>query len=145
MKKNLGQSIFELIVALGIAAIVVVGLLRVTTTSINNVVFSRTQGEATRLSQAAFEWIRQERDNDWDAFFTRTNLTWCLSALSWTKSTPCSSSDYIAGTQFIREATLTQRSTNVIEVLLTVSWSDNLGEHEVRLDSRLTNWRETGG
>lgn len=136
-----GQSLFELVVALGVAAVVVLGLMRITTTSINNIAFSRDQARATRYAEEASEWVREERDRDWDSFVTRANgIAWCLNDLSWSQQPGCTSP--ISGTAFSREATLTSLSPSQIDVLISVYWNDNLGFHEVRLDSRLTNWRE---
>lgn len=140
--KSRGQSLFELVVALGIAALIVMGLMRVVTTSINNVIFSKTQGQATRYAQELSEWLREERDKDWGAFATRANgIPWCLNTLAWGSQPGCGSNK-ITGTSFAREATLASVSTSSIDVLIRIYWTDNQGFHEVRFDSRLTNWRE---
>lgn len=140
-----GQSLFELVVALGIGALVLVGLMRVSTTSINNIIFSRTQAQATRLAEEAAEWLREERDKDWDTFrdLRANGIAWCLNTLDWSQAQQPGCTGEIAGTSFARETTLTSDlSATKIDVLVRVYWTDNLGTHEVRLDSRLTNWRE---
>lgn len=136
-----GQTLFELIIALAVTALVVTGIIKVVTISVRNAAFAKNQAESTRLAQEGLEWLRVERDSGWDAFATRSNSTWCLLSLDWSKQRPCRESEKISDT-FSREATLTTLSNDNIEVLVRVSWADPAGRHESRLDTRLTRWRE---
>lgn len=137
-----GQAVVEILVALGIAVIVIVALVSAVVASVSNSTFSKTQGEANRYSREGTEWIRGERDKDWDAFASRVGSAWCLPTLSWPSSSgACSVTSTIPNTSLRRETTLTLLSANQIDVTVRVYWADPKGNHEVRLNSRLTKWR----
>lgn len=141
-KKNSGQTIVELLVALGIATVVIVALVGASVGSLSNANFAKTQGEATRVSREAMEWLRGQRDQDWNSFASRSGNTWCLQTLGFPlRAGACSASQVIPGTILIREATLTSTADNTLEALVLVYWADSRGRHEVRLNSRLTRWR----
>src|SRR3989304_3745944 len=65
----LGQSLYEVVFAIGIAAIIITGVLVVSTTSVRNSTFSKNNSQATKYAQEAMEWLRAERDVDWAIFY----------------------------------------------------------------------------
>lgn len=137
-----GQAIVEVVVALGIAIIVIVALVGLVTSAVSNTTFAKTQGGATRLSREAMEWARSERDRNWNAFASRAGSTWCLSSLTWPGAAgSCAPSATISGTDLRREVTLSTLSDTEIGATVVVYWSDVKGSHEVRLNSRFTKWR----
>jgi type II secretory pathway pseudopilin PulG len=145
--RNSGQSLFEVVVALGIAAVILTGVVGLTTSSIRNSTFSRNNSLAARYAQETIEWLRTERDSDWTTFANRSvggaGQRWCLTAnpISWPgTSGPCGASNVIAGTVFTRELTMTL-GTNSIEASVVVSWTDSQGTHQVRNGTLFTNWR----
>lgn len=133
---------FELLIALAVAVLVVTGIVKVVTISTRNATFAKNQAEATRYAQEGLEWIRSERDQDWDLFTTRSNKLWCLRDLSWSKASSCTQDEKLEGTPFVRQADLTSLNDNSMEVLVRVRWTSPAGEHESRIDTRLTNWRQ---
>ncbi len=137
---QVGQTLVELLVALGIAAVVVVAMIALASTSLANITFSRLQGESNRLARTTMEWLRSERDTDWDTFASRVG-TWCMPTLSWTIGTACTSGNPIPDTDFFREVVLGQISADKIEASVRVYWTDSKGTHETRLNSRLTMWK----
>ena len=56
---NRGQSIIEVVVALALIAVVVLGLVKVTIISINNASFARDQQGATKYAQEGIENARK--------------------------------------------------------------------------------------
>lgn len=139
-KYQVGQTLVELLVALGIAAVVVVAMIALASTSLANITFSRLQGESSRLARGTMEWLRSERDTDWNTFATHAG-TWCMPTLSWTIGTACTSGNPIPDTTLFREVVLSQISADEIEASARVYWTDSKGTHETRLNSRLTRWR----
>ena len=142
-----GQSLFEVIFAIAIAALILVGVVSIAASSVRNASFARNQALATRHVQETSEWLRAERDADWTAFSLRASAggtDWCLRALSWTSpsySSACSASDFIGSTIFIREAKLDLTTSDIVEATITVEWTDTQGLHEARSVARYTNWR----
>lgn len=146
VKKNIsGQSLFEVVVALAIAGVVLVSIVALTTSSIRNSTFSKNNAQASRYSQEAMEWLRGQRDNDWASFanrsFSGVNTTYCLSSLSWPASDGGCGSTTISGTVFVREVELTTPSLSSINATVRVSWTDSQGTHTVTNQTLFTNWR----
>lgn len=150
---NRGQSLFEVVFAIAIAAILVVGVVALAATSVRNSASARNDSLAKNYAEEAGEWLREERDKDWSSFRDRAkSAKWCFKDLSWSKNSACASNDYL-GSIFIRNATFScfitnppatdcsNTSVNLIEATIVVSWRDTQGAHEVRTVTRLANWR----
>ncbi|MBU2577210.1 type II secretion system GspH family protein [Patescibacteria group bacterium] len=71
MNKQKGQSLWEIIIALTIASLVAVGLIRSTSTAVKTTRFSRDQTEATALAQKKLSSIVDSRYSDPAVFWTR--------------------------------------------------------------------------
>lgn len=142
---NLGQSLFEVVLALSIMALIILGVVILATVSIKNSDFSRDKTLAARYSQEALEWLRGERDENWEVFFAKGSTggsEWCLNVLSW-PATQGDCSTTLAGL-FERKAFLTQRiisGQDEIEAKVTVSWTDSGGFHEVSSVTSFTNYK----
>lgn len=64
-----GTSLLEVVLALGITAVVLVALARLATMAISNAAFARDKSIATQLAQQIIEEVRAFRDqNEWDDF-----------------------------------------------------------------------------
>lgn len=143
-KSTKGQSLFEVVLSLAVITVVVVALIILASNAIRNTTFSKNRTLATRSSQEAMEWLRGERDADWDAFSVRALIpTYCLPSLSWTQASigTCSDTEVIAGTLLKREISFTSVAADNIEVNVIVYWEDAQGLHEVRSATNLTDWR----
>jgi Tfp pilus assembly protein PilV len=139
-----GQSLFEVVLSLAVITLIIITLILLATHSIRNANFSRNKTLGARLAQEALEWMRGERDEDFDAFATRalTNQ-YCLPDLSWAAASigSCGSTDYISGTNLKREVFFDTVTADNIEVQIVIYWEDAQGIHEVRTITNLTDWR----
>lgn len=146
-KKKLirGQSLFEVVIALGVITIILVSLVILAALSISNATFSKNKTLATRLSQETIEWLRTERDVSWTNFATHAATpTWCMPTLSWSAgfAGSCSSGSKVGNTILSREITFSSTGDpNVIEAMVRLYWADSQGSHESRTTTSLTNWR----
>jgi type II secretory pathway pseudopilin PulG len=148
-KSHSGQSLVEILVALGVALLVIVALIRATAISMKGSGFSKAQATGTRYAQEAIEWIRGQRDEGWSNLASRTPdtgfATYCLSDLS---SWPASSGEcayYSLDGKYKREAVLTDEEGGKIGVEVTVKWLEVGGERQSRLNTYFTNWRGAVG
>lgn len=143
VKNNFGQTLFEVVVAVSVAVLVITGILTAVALSLANAEFARRQAEATRYGQEAMEWLRLERDKGWSGFSGHANnLAWCLKTPSWGDHPllPCGTDDVIADTSYWREVRFTYIDDNSYDVSVTVFWQDAKGRrHSSRLETRLTN------
>ena len=146
-----GQSLFEVVVAVAISALVVVAIVSLAVNSIQNSDYSRNKTLASTYSQQATEWLRGQRDTDPDAFFGTYTMFlapsgYCLPTLAWTPSVAdavhgCTAK--IPGTVFTRWITFnrTIETKLVVETDVTVSWSDSQGIHEITNATNLSDSR----
>ncbi|MBI3443675.1 hypothetical protein HY008_03310 [Candidatus Woesebacteria bacterium] len=160
-----GQSLFEVLIALGVIAVIVVAVVSLGVTSVRNNVFSRNNALATKFSHETMEWVRGERDRSWTTFVSRMGATssgsFCLTSSPpsvWPSLGPCASNQTINDTQtpFVRQLSLTcynrldlatpigcsGGSTDTIEALVVTSWTDAQGVHDARSSTYFTNWRD---
>lgn len=140
-RRQKGFTLLELLVVLIVVSLVITGVVSVVTVSVRNARFARDQAQASRYTQEAMEWIRQQRDSDWNTFFSRSGATYCMSSLSWSSSSPCSSGNTISSTNLVRNATMQTIDNNTVSVDVVVSWSDTSGSHQSRMATYLTNWK----
>ena len=99
-----GQSLFEVVIALGISAIVIIALVSLVSNSIQNANFSRDKTLAANYVQEMIEWLRNQRDTDIVTFESETQIPqWCFTDLSWqlALTNQCSSTDVITNTRFL--------------------------------------------
>lgn len=153
-----GQSLFEVVVAIGISALIITAIVALVTNSISNSTYSRNQSAADDYAQQLLEWLRGERDNNIQTFLNNIdpNLlkggssVYCFEALNWTEPTkkvPCTAGqDEIPGTIFLREANFTNVSQSpnktVFNAEITVTWTDSHGEHKVTDSTDFSDWRQ---
>lgn len=144
MKNEKGQSLFEVVLALAVAALIIIAIVALATISIRNASFSRNQSLATRHAQEAIEWLRGQRDEGWDTFAIRALTSpWCLKSLSWPGAVGgCGSSDFIPDTIFKREISFIILDASSIDTEVKVSWQDTQGLHETKTLTTFTDWRE---
>lgn len=141
---SLGQSLFEVVVALAVITIILVSLVTLATLSIRNATFSQNKTAATRIAQQSVEWLRGERDNDWQAFVTHAATpVWCMPTLSWTIQGNCGvgAGNYVAGTVMLREISFVVVDPNTVQTTVRVFWTDSQGGHESHTTTNFTNWR----
>ena len=139
-----GQSLFEVVLALGLIAMIIVTVVSLASVSIRNSSFSRYKSLATRYSQETLEWLRGERDSGWTTFVTHAQTpTFCFPSLSWAlaKVGVCGADDKISGTPLKREIGFTIIDLENIETSVKVYWTDAQGYHESKSVTDFTNWR----
>ncbi len=134
MRKNeKGQSLFEIIVAISLIALIITSIVSITSIALKNNVHARNQSLAVDYTQEAYEHLRSIKNENWDAFYPYSSddpgTTWCMNTLEnpLTNSGDCDDVETIdnKGTQFTREATLVRNSINSISVNIEVSWSES--------------------
>jgi Tfp pilus assembly protein PilV len=141
-----GQSLFEVVLALGLATLIIVAIVSLATNSIRNTSFSRDKTLSTRYTQEATEWLRGQRDEDWDVFTANIIFcpappyTQCLDTLSWGDCGACGEDELIEN-KFKREVSFTEVAADSVSMEVRVYWTDSQGLHEVRNNTSLTDWR----
>lgn len=141
-----GQSLFELVVAIAISALIIVAIVALVSNSVRNATFSRNNAQAASYAQQTTEWLRSQRDTDISTFIINTETpVYCFPVLSWTVAGTCTVDKTISGTPFYREGHFTPTlvgGKTVIEANIIVSWTDAQGLHSVTSSTSFTDWRQ---
>jgi prepilin-type N-terminal cleavage/methylation domain-containing protein len=137
---NRGQSMLEVLVAIAIAALIMMGVVSLSTVSVRNSSYSRDNSLATKFAQEAMEWLREERDKDWTDFAARAG-TYTINCQPLLESSWDTSCGAING-KFVRSAELSvvDFDPNRISATVTVQWQDGDKTHRTRAVTRFTNW-----
>ncbi len=152
-KRFSGQTIIEVVVALGIASIVVTAVTVTLSRSLSTGTQTNNQTLATQYATEGIELVRQIRNNNY-TYFAGLSGTYCLAKNSsqLTTSSDCAGNPNIDLT-FIRQVTVTQGTTcgtvtNITKVAVAVTWSSskctNTGNvfcHKAESVSCLTNYK----
>ena len=136
-----GQSLLEIIVATGVAVLLIGGLVVGTTVSLRTSQYGERRSRAIKYAQEGIELTRNLRDEfPWDAFIAYdTGTVTCLG----------SDGSYVAGPCIVNIGTLYTRSVsfnwnsvdNRMEVTVAVSWNEAGRAQDVTLDTYFTQWR----
>lgn len=148
--RNNGQSLFELIMSIGVSALIIVAVVALVNNAIQNAAFSKNETQASKYAQAATEWLRGQRDNRIDTFIANSASSWCLTDpqlndTSWDQGSACLNTDFILDTIFVRQVdftTTTESGKKIIKAVVTVNWKDSKGTHTVNSATNFTDWRE---
>lgn len=125
MRKDEGQSLIEVLVALAVMVVVILALVRVTTVSIKNATFAKNRALATKYAQEWIEETRKERDESTNFFD---------SACASQTDNPGPSGIFSR----VRTCTLDGDTTTVV---VTVSWAEGGVSHKSELVTHLTKWK----
>ncbi len=131
-KKESGQSLVEILAALGVVILVILALVVIATASIRNATFAKNQSLANKYAQEAIERARELRDRNTDKFFDTSSAAYA---------------DCIAPPPIVSPFLLTRTCTlegvpgnEKMTVEVVVSWTDGKGEHQSKLTTYLTKW-----
>lgn len=140
---------FEVVLALFIITMIIVAVVILSTNAISNSLFSRSKTQASRYSQEAIEWLRNEREINFSDFTLAANTNiYCLNANppNFTNTGTCSSVEKISpGTIFTRQLTLSKSISSgktIINATVVTSWNDAKGYHEARAVTDFSDIRE---
>lgn len=160
-----GQSLLEIIIAIGLGLIISTGLVVTTVNGLKNSQFSKNQAQATKYAQEAIDQIRSIRDRDYavcgpsptvskfsdlwpfEVCSTACNYTLKKSSVDgycpgdtsspiWLKLAPPSAETI---NNFTRQITIQTFLNNQKKITVKVSWVDISGSHESQLVTILAN------
>jgi len=146
---NNGQSMFEVVIAIFIISMIIVGIVSLSTISLSNSVFSRNKNLAGKYSQEAIEWLRGQREANLALFKSQAIGTYCLSSLDFSSNRACGAN--VGTTIFKREVIFTSlqigvcpgiNCKNIIQADVKTYWTDSKGYHEAKSVTNFSDIRE---
>ena len=152
MRNISGQSLFEIVVAIAMVALITVAIVGLATVSVRNSSFSEEKTSANFYTQEAIEWLRRYRDEQGWFYFSEKVGIWCFPTVSesdWegnASSELCVSTepgDHIGSTVFLRNVTLSEGDlSDTIDVDVDVYWEDSKGAHNAKISTTFSKWEE---
>lgn len=144
-----GQTLLEIVIALGVIALVITGLVVAATSSLRFSQDGRLRSAGVRYAQEGIEKARELRDSGtWDDFLLKaggSSKSWCLDGNgSWTESTG-SCGLIQAGSPFTREVTFTldtdSNGNPVVTAVSTVTWPFGSTRATTSLKTYFAQWK----
>lgn len=143
MKKSTkGQTLAEVVVAIGVVVLLVTGLVVGTSVSLKASQYGKARSQAVQYAQEAIEIARNVRDNGWTTFATYggvSPVSWCLDKSGvWTAmSDSCSAN---IDNFYTRQVTLTWIDPKM-KVDVSVSWIDGNKTYTMPITTYFTQWK----
>ena len=143
-KYTSGQTLAEVVVAIGVVVLLVTGLIFGTSITLKASQYGKARSQAVQYAQEAIEVTRSLRDSGWTTFFTYGGvapLSWCLDKAGvWTAmSGTCSTN---IDSFYTRQVTLTWiEIDSKMKVDVVVSWIDGNKTFTVPVTTYFTQWK----
>lgn len=142
---QLGQTLVELVVAIGVVAAVLVALVSAVTSSLRYAQASRHRSIALKLAQEGMELTRRLRDtNGWSVFMTYATTNagkWCVDVSgAFTESDGTGTCPLSAESPYWRLITFSFTDP-AMNVTAAVSWGERTTQSTVLLTTHFTQWK----
>ena len=130
--KEAGFTFIEVVVAVVITGIVVASVFSVIQGTVADHILASSQLQAAYLAQERIELVRNQRDVNW------------LQGLSWaaneTDLVSMSSPPSESLGRFTRNTTVSSAGPNFVRVVVSVTWEDRRGSHNIDVETKLYDW-----
>ena len=139
-----GQTLLELVVAIGVVAIVITALVAAVTASLRYSQATRLRSRGVKYAQEGLELARKLRDiSTWDVFQTYANGAgnWCLDESGvWTIDASGGECPLSASNNFWRAIHFAWTDPTM-DVTVTVNWGERNVPSTVVLKTYFTHWK----
>lgn len=140
MNSESGQTLAEVVVAIGVIVLLVTGLIVGTSVTIKASQYSKARSQAVAYAQEAVELARNLRDGGWTSFFAYGGTSQCLNKEGvWTQMSGACSANI--DNFYTRSITFTWNDPRM-KLDVVVSWVDGNKTYTVPISTYLTQWRE---
>ncbi len=137
-----GQTLIEVIVAIGVVVLLVMGLIVSTSVTLKASQYGKMRSLGTQYAEEAVEATRNLRDSGWSTFAAYggvTPISWCLDkAGAWTKMVVVCSPNI--DSLYTRAVTFTWDDPRM-KVDVAVTWTDGAKTYTSSLSTYFTQWK----
>ena len=141
-KQNFGQSLIEVVVAVGVMALLLTAVLALISLSVKNSRLSKDRTQAVGLAQQGVELMRTYRDFSWSTLLAKANNTNYNLPGGWTVATGLSTICPVANNiynYYLRCVVLSTQPEGVA-VQVTVSWVEGSQTYRTVQSTNLSLW-----
>lgn len=142
MKYQSGQTLAEVVVAIGVVVLLITGLIVGTSVTLKASQYSKARSQAVQYAQEAVELGRNLRDSGWTSFAAYggvTPVSWCLDkAGTW----QLMSGACVANIDnfYTRQVTFTWNDPRM-QMDVVVSWTDGNKTYTTPISTYFTQWK----
>lgn len=140
--KTKGQSLIEVIVAVGMISLLLTAVLALVSLSVKNSRLAKDRTKAVDRAQEGIELMRTYRDLSWTDLKLKTGASEYDLPANWTVlsawNSPCASNN--VESFFKRCVILTDIDNYTVAVSVTVSWQEGNQTHKTVQETNLTLW-----
>lgn len=147
LRNRVGFSLIEVLVFITIISLFFISAVTITVFSLKNSKTQQYRILATRFAEEGMEWVKQEKEDDWQAFALRDSgspgATFCLNSLDWITQTDCNGIFSLGPPNIFKRVLIITNSGNPVDRItanITVSWLENSFEQKIILKSVLNLW-----
>lgn len=144
MKSSKGQSLVEVVVAIGAMSLLLVALLTTISLSIKNSRVAKDRTQAVSLANEGIELMRAYRDYDFDTFWGEVSVSQYDLPYNWVVEdgllASCSTTEFEIRDFFRRCVRLTLVDVSSVDVEVEVSWQEGSRVNQVIQNTRLSLW-----
>lgn len=144
MKNSQGQSLIEVVVAIGAMSLLLVALLTTISFSIRNSRIAKDRTQAVALSSEGIELMRAYRDYNFNTFFAEARIDNYDLPYSWVVedglAADCSETEFEIRDFFRRCVKLTSIDLTSVDVEVTVEWQEGSQVKQAIQNTRLSLW-----
>jgi type II secretory pathway pseudopilin PulG len=139
-----GQTLAEVVVAIGVVVLLVSGLIFATSVTLKASQYGKSRSQAVQYAQEAVEAARNLREGGWTAFSAYGGalpISWCLDKSGiWTASSGSCTANI--DSVYTRTVTFTWEPSNSrMKVDVLVSWTDGNKTYTVPITTYITQWK----
>lgn len=145
-KFKAGQSLIEMVIAIGMMSFLMVAILSVTSLSIKNTRVAQDRSQAVGLAQEGIELMRTYRDFSWTDFYNLANGQSYILEDNWTVESGlsqigCDQTNYFdASNYYSRCVSLSTVEVNSVVIEVVVYWQEGSQLKSISQSTTLSLW-----
>lgn len=140
-RKNKGQSLIEVIVAVGMISLLLTAVLALVSLSVKNSRLAKDRTKAVDRAQEGIELMRTYRDLSWTDLMLQTGASEYNLPEDWTVlsswDSPCVNKNIES---FFKRCVVLTDGGETVSVSVTVSWPEGNQTHKTVQETNLTLW-----
>ncbi|MCX6816492.1 MAG: hypothetical protein NTZ93_01300 [Candidatus Beckwithbacteria bacterium] len=138
---NSGQSLIEVVVAVGMMALLLTAILALVSLSVKNSRVAKDRAQAVSLAQEGVELMRTYRDFSWSQFSGQADGTTAYNLPEdWTVGPALLSNCQININTFFKRCVLLSQNPTPVTVNVVVSWKEGAQTYQTNQVTQLTLW-----
>ncbi|MEN9327750.1 MAG: hypothetical protein RI947_558 [Candidatus Parcubacteria bacterium] len=141
-------SLIEVLVFVSVVSLFFVSAAAVVAIILRNMKTDEHKILGTRYAEEAVEWLRSEKETDWNAFTARASngigTDYCIATLSWSSSPPCGNDldNFYKRTLNLVSVSSADGFKYQVNAKIVVEWAEAGKIYTIPIDSVLSIWEQ---